>query len=174
MTSQQLLDVSTKLCDNLQKCGAETYRVEDTVERILAAHNASEINVFVINSCCMISFKDQNGHVNSNMLRCEDKTTNLYKLDKFNSLSRKICSEETDYESIIAEIEKINKKPTYPMYVMLIAFTLISASFCYLFGGNIMEIIAAGVVSVLVYPIVRFMDNLKTGIFFKNIIRKYK
>ena len=49
MTSQQLLDVSTKLCDNLQKCGAETYRVEDTVERILAAHNASEINVFVIN-----------------------------------------------------------------------------------------------------------------------------
>ena len=170
MTSQQLLDVSSKLCDSLQKYGAETYRVEDSVERILTAHGASEINVFVINSCCMISFKDQSGQVSSNMLRCGDKTTDLYKLDKLNALSRKLCSEPMIYEDIISEIDKINQKKVYPMYVKLLAFTLISTSFCYLFGGNATEIIAAGAVSVVVYPMIYLMDSLKTGIFFKNII----
>ena len=170
MNNHQLLDIASRLGYSMQKNGAETYRVEDSIARILSALGATDINVFVINSCFMVSMKAGDGQVLSEIRRCTEKTTDLYKIEKLNSLCRKICSEEMDYDSIISEVDSIDQKKSYSFVVKSVAFTLISIAFCFLFGGNLFEMIAALFVSVLVFPIVFAMDNLRAGIFFKNII----
>lgn len=154
----------------MQKNGAETFRVEDSIARVLTALGATDINVFVINSCFMVSMTSKEGTVVSEMRRCTEKSTDLYKIDRLNTLCRRICSEKMDYDSIIAEIDDIESKKAYPFIVKLIGFTIISAGFCFLFGGGLLELAAALIVSVIVYPLVYSMDRLATGIFFKNII----
>lgn len=154
----------------MQKNGAETFRVEDSIARVLTALGATDVNVFVINSCFMVSMKSKEGSVASEIRRCTDKTPDLYKIDRLNSLCRKICSEEMDYDSIIAEIDDIESKKVYPFIVKLLGFTIISVGFCFLFGGRLFELLAALIVSVVVHPLIYWMDKLKSGLFFKNII----
>lgn len=154
----------------MQKYGAETFRVEDSIARVLSALGATDVNVFVINSCFMVSMKSKEGSVASEIRRCTEKTPDLYKIDRLNSLCRKICSEEMDYDSIIAEIYDIENKKTYPFIAKLIGSTIISVGFCFLFGGRLFELLAALIVSVIVYPLIYFMDRLKSGLFFNNII----
>ncbi len=170
MNNQQLLNIASRLGYSMQKNGAETFRVEDSIARVLTALGATDINVFVINSCFMVSMTSKEGTVVSEMRRCTEKSTDLYKIDRLNTLCRRICSEKMDYDSIIAEIDDIESKKAYPFIVKLIGFTIISAGFCFLFGGGLLELAAALIVSVIVYPLVYSMDRLATGIFFKNII----
>ncbi|MBQ8337901.1 MAG: threonine/serine exporter family protein [Oscillospiraceae bacterium] len=170
MNNQQLLNIASRLGNSMQRNGAETFRIEDSIARVLAALGATDINVFVINSCFMVSMKADEGTVVSEIRRCTEKSTDLYKIDRLNTLCRRICSEKMDYDSIIAEIDDIESKKAYSFIVKLIGFTIISAGFCFLFGGRLLELAAALIVSVIVYPLIYSMDRLSTGIFFKNII----
>ncbi len=138
--------------------------------RVLAALGATDINVFVINSCIMFSVKTEEGSIVSDIRRCTEKSTDLYKIEKLNSLCRKICGGFHDYEEIIKELDRIESKKSYPFLLKLFGFIIISAGFAVIFGGALWEAIAAAFTGLLVYPLVYFMDNYKTGLFFKNII----
>ena len=170
MNKQQLLNIASRLGNSMQKYGAETFRVEDSIARVLTALGATDVNVFVINSCFMVSMKSKEGSVASEIRRCTEKTPDLYKIDRLNTLCRKICGEKMDYDSIVAEIYDIESKKTYPFIVKLLGFTIISGGFCFLFGGGMLELVAALIIGAIVYPLIYLMDRLKSGLFFKNII----
>lgn len=150
--------------------GAEIFRTEDSMTRVLAALGATDINVFVINSCMIFSMKTPDGKAVSNMERCLEKSTDLYKIDKLNALCRRICESEMSYDEIISEIDKIDGKKTYPMPIKWLGFMLVSLGFAVIFGGGLWEAVAAAVASLIVYPLIFGMEKVKTGIFFKNII----
>lgn len=170
MNNQQLLNIASRLGNCMQKNGAETYRIEDSIARVLSALGATDINVFVINSCIMVSMASDDATVVTEIRRCTEKNTDLYKIDKLNTLCRRICSENISYSDIIHEIDEIEAKQSYSFLVKLFAFTIISGAFSFIFGGGLYEVIAACVIGLLVYPIVYITEKLKAGIFFKNII----
>lgn len=170
MNNQQLIEIASRLGHGMQSCGAEIYRIEDSLTRVLKALGAVEINVFVINSAVMLSLKTGEEAVVSDIRRSPARGTDLYKLDKLNTLCRKICAQDMQYDEIIAEIDDIDSKKTYPFSLKYLGFSMISVAFCIIFGGGVLEALAAFVVSLIVYPTIYAMDRLKTGIFFKNII----
>lgn len=154
----------------MQACGAEIYRIEDSLTRVLKALGAVEINVFVINSAVMLSVRTGEEAIVSDIRRSPSRGTDLYKLDKLNTLCRKICSESMPYDEILAELDKIDSKKTYPFILKYLGFSMISIAFCLIFGGGALEAVGALIVSLIVYPVIYAMDRLKTGTFFKNII----
>lgn len=170
MNNQQLIEIASRLGRGMQICGAEIYRIEDSLTRILKALGAVEVNVFVINSAVMLSVKSGEESIVSDIRRSPARGADLYKLDKLNTLCRKICSEQMEYDEIIAELDRIESKKTYPFALKYLGFTMISVAFSIIFGGGFLEGVAALVISLIVYPMIYAMDKLKTGIFFKNII----
>ena len=170
MNNQQLIEIASRLGHSMQACGAEIYRIEDSLTRVLKGLGAVEINVFVINSAVMLSLRTGEEAIVSDIRRSPSRGTDLYKLDKLNTLCRKICSQPMQYDEIIAEIDKIDAKKAYPFSLKYLGFSMISIAFCLIFGGGALEGLAALIVSLIVYPMIYAMDRLKTGIFFKNII----
>ena len=170
MNNQQILDIASRLGHSMQKCGAEIYRIEDSLTRVLKALGAIDVNVFVINSAVMLSIKSGEETVLSEIRRSPARGTDLYKLDRLNSLCRRICSQNLDYNTIIEELESIENKKAYSFPAKLCGFSMISVSFCLIFGGGALEVLPALAVSLIVYPLIYVMERLKTGIFFKNII----
>ena len=171
MNKQQLVNIASRLGYSMQKNGAEAYRIEDSVARVLKALGATDINVFVINSCFMVSMHTEEGSVVSEIRRCSEKTTDLRRIDKLNSLCRKICSKENlGYDEIIGELDSIDNEKNYPFIVKLLGFTIISSAFSIIFGGGLLEAIAAAAIGIITYPLFYFLDVFKTGIFFKNIV----
>ena len=55
-----LTDLAAQLGYHLAMGGAETFRVEDTVRRVLAAYGA-QCEVFAIPNCLIVSFEAANG-----------------------------------------------------------------------------------------------------------------
>ncbi len=170
MNNKQLLEIASRLGSSMQKCGAEIYRIEDSLNRVLVALGAIDVNVFVINSAVMLSIKSGEETVLSEIRRSPARGTDLFKLDSLNTLCRKICGGQMSYNEIISEIDRIDLKKDYSFAVKLLGFTVVSIGFCLMFGGGAWEAIAALVISLIVYPLIYALDIFKAGIFFKNII----
>ena len=52
---EELLEFTVSLSNKLQACGAETYRVEETINRIAEAYGVERVDAFVIPSSVMAS-----------------------------------------------------------------------------------------------------------------------
>ena len=55
MNNDQLLEITTEIGWKLLKSGAEIYRVEESIRRMLAAYGFPEAEVFSIPSCIIVT-----------------------------------------------------------------------------------------------------------------------
>ena len=86
-----LTDLAARLGYELAVSGAETFRVEDSVRRLLLAYGI-ECEVFAIPNCLVISLETANGKPLSIMKRIGFHGNNLEAVERLNALCRKICA----------------------------------------------------------------------------------
>ena len=121
--------------EKMLKSGAEVFRVEDTVKRILVSRGIEKSEVFCISSIIIIS--DENGTFSK---RVKGLNFDLAALDSLNSLSRKICNGEK-YEI---------KEEGYGKILQLLCVILGTGSFCLYFGGTLADALAAGMIGGII------------------------
>lgn len=92
MTNEQILTCAINIGEQLLINGAEISRVEDTISRICSAYGVRQSHIFSIASCIIVSLETSDGEWITQTRRILNYGTNMYKLDRLNNLSRKICS----------------------------------------------------------------------------------
>ena len=70
----------------------EVHRVENTIERICHAYGAVHVEVFSIISFISATVRMPDGSFSSQMRRIRSTSTNLTLIERYNALSRRICS----------------------------------------------------------------------------------
>ena len=85
----------------LLESGAETYRVEDTMNRIAASYGLDDTYSFVTSTAIIFSL---NNRTNTRLIRIRERTTDLEKIALTNSLSRKIASKQLDIDEAKSEL----------------------------------------------------------------------
>ena len=91
-----LLDFTCELGILLLRNGAEIYRVEESVQRVLEIYGMSGINVFAIPSLILINFS-ADGHNYSKSVRVRGTINNMERLNRLNALCRDICGGVLDF-----------------------------------------------------------------------------
>ena len=91
MDYYRLIEFATDVGYELAIHGAETYRVEETINRILSAYGVSS-EVFAITNCLTVSIETPDGVPMTRMRRIGFHGNDLDAVEKFNGLSRKICA----------------------------------------------------------------------------------
>ncbi len=87
-----LLDLATDLGYELAMCGAETFRVEESVSRVLSSYGiASE--VFAIPNYLIVTVMMEDGTPITRMRRIGSHGNDLDSVEKFSGLSRAYCSQ---------------------------------------------------------------------------------
>ena len=79
--------------------GAETYRVEETMRRVIEAYG-TEGQAFAIPNCVAVSFVAQNTKPLTIMKRVGYHGNDLERIEKLNALSRRICAEVPELAGI--------------------------------------------------------------------------
>ena len=103
--------------------GAETYRVEDTISRILKTTNFARCDAFVVTTGIMLTLEDwQIGTISLNR-RVGEKQTNLGNIEKINDISRKYCSGELTLKETFHQL-KYMKSVSYPDWLTYIAIIM--------------------------------------------------
>lgn len=113
MNNDQLLEITTEIGWKLLKSGAEIYRVEESIRRMLAAYGFPEAEVFSIPSCIIVTINDENGHALTRLKRIHGSALDFDRIDRLNNLCRHICSEKPDLETIRTSLDEIMGKKDY-------------------------------------------------------------
>lgn len=149
--ADNLLRIAMDIGEGLLKNGAEIHRVEVAIETICHAYGAAHVEVFTIQSLILASVRMKDHTYSSQTRRILDISSNLRMLEEYNSLSRKICREKPDFDTVDVMLRNLKEKRHYPRPLILLGYMLASGSFAVFFGGTVRDGIAGALVGLLVF-----------------------
>lgn len=165
-----LTDLAATMGYHLAMSGAETFRVEDTIHRILRAYGV-ECEVFAIPNCVSVSLEAANGKPLMLMRRIGFHGNDLEKLEKLNELSRRICTEKPEVDEAMAWLRQtLAACRVYRTGVFYLGNVLVGLGFCLVFGGTLRDCLWAGVMGLIIGLVTRFMDRQEANPFFSTIL----
>lgn len=169
MNYHALLDMVTELGYRLAMCGAETYRIEESVNRITAAYGVIA-DAFAIPNCLHISVRTDSGETLSRMRRIGYHGNDLDSVELFSNLSRRICRETPDPAEGLNWIKEAKqKRRSYSYLLYLLGNFLGAAGFSVLFGAGVLDSLFSGICGIIIGIVNHFMEKQKANQFFRII-----
>lgn len=170
---QELLNVALDVGHFLSMAGAEVYRVEETIQRILYAYGAKHVDVFAITSQITVTLTLPNRSCFTRMRRIYSRGTDYTMLEQLNHLSREICAEKPPVEVIQQKLKTIYHGESYSEATLILAYGAISFFFTLFFGGNLRDACGAFVAGVIVRMVLMMMGYLHANRFFINMVASF-
>ena len=127
----------------LLKNGAEIFRVQETMIRILCAFGVTDHNVYVISNGIFATEGEGTDHALSLVRHVPLGGVNLSRIDAVNAVSREICAGKWSMDEAEAALTRVETLTPERPITHIFACALGAASFCYLFGGALLDSVAA-------------------------------
>ena len=105
----KLLGLVGEMGYRLMESGAEIYRVEESVRRLLTAYGLQP-QVFAIPNCLIVSFNTPTGHPITQMRRIPAHGTDIELLERCNDLCRRLCQEVPPLEEAKAQVDALEEQ----------------------------------------------------------------
>lgn len=146
----KLLQLGTELGRWLMLSGAEIYRVEESVQRLLAAYGV-EPEVFVLPNCLILCITREDGESMTRMCRVKVRGTDMELLERANALCRNLCQDPPPVDEaldLVRRLEELAHRNS-PRQV-LIGYVMATFFFALFFQGDLADGIAAGICGLAV------------------------
>lgn len=168
---QELLEFAVSLANKLQACGAETYRVEEAINRIVTAYGVERVDAFVIPSSILASLETDEGQIVTKIRRLKSGETLLDGIERYTALCRRICAEKPPLKEARRMLHETEQKVCrYSLPFYFLGVFLIGAAFAVFFGGGLMEGLFAGLCGLATGVAVKSMEKLRANIFFTSFV----
>ena len=159
-TADYILGKALDIGENILRCGGESHRIEDTIERICSAYGAVHTDVFALPSLVVAGIRMADGTTASQVRRVYKTSNNMYKLDEMNSISRDVCSGKISLEDVSDKIHNALHNKPFPKYLSIVGGVVAAAGFAVFFGGNLWDALAAAIAGFFVSVMNRQKINL--------------
>lgn len=164
-----LLELTTDLGYRLAMNGAETYRIEESIRRILSAYGIDS-EVFAIPNCLTVSIETHDGKPMTRMRRIGFHGNDLDTVEKYSNLGRKICTNKPEPEIAQQWLRETEASiRSYSLPLLLLGNFLGAFGFAIVFGGSIADSICSGVCGILIGFTNFYLGKVKVNPFFTTI-----
>lgn len=133
--------------------GAETFRVEDTMIRILKLSGLAGVEVYVTTTGIMATLSDPEIVPITEVKRIHNRMSNLSRISDVNQISRNLCDGKSSVEEAYTELIRIRDENIYSRRMVAVATIISTGGFTGLFGGTLTDCLVAslnGLIIVLV------------------------
>ena len=159
----KILETSILAGKIMLQSGAETSRVEDTMERIIrnALHKPDSAEAYTYVTVNGIFAKITGSH--TSFARIDQRDFDLNKVTLVNQLSRSFAEGSIALENMHAELLKIEKESaSIPRWLKVLCTAGLSGSIMLIFGGSYIDLPATMIAGVVAYMTFLFIwNNLK-------------
>ncbi len=171
---KRIIRIATQTGKIMLQNGAETYRVEDTVQRmvesrIVALKKIESVNVFVIPTGIMLSVDYENDTITV-LERVYPEGIDLESIDRANEFSRKFTSSLITLDDAEEALEALANPPKFSKVIRILASGMGGGFFIFLFGGTLVEFFLAYVASAVTVLCMDALESKHLNFFIKNII----
>lgn len=151
MDYDKLLNMATELGYQLMYSGAEIYRAEESIFRLLRAYGLEDPQVFAIPNALIVSVTTPQGHPITRMRRIPGHGTNIELLEQCNDLCRRLCFQPIPLDEAQNLVSGLGQKVRlYQPWKILLGYSMAPAFFSPLFGGGVRDAIAAAICGLVV------------------------
>lgn len=173
MDYNALLDICTDLGHRLAMCGAETFRVEESINLIMRAYGINA-EVFAIPNNLTVSIKTPDGQSLTRMRRIGLHGNDLDSVERYTNLSRRICGEKPPVNTALQWLKETDaSRLRYNNFWLLAGNALGAAGFSIFFGGAFRDFVFAGLCGLVVGLVGMLMDRLNANQFFRTIAASF-
>lgn len=166
MEAKQVLEIALSAGQMLMSNGAETYRVEETIERICNSYNL-ECECIVTTNGVFVSVLDINNEKVTSLKKIKSTHLDLYRIELINSFSRSIKQNPICFEDAVKILKDINNAPFFTFPVRLMAASMTSFVYSLFFNGTIYEAIVSAIISLGIYFMLEKLTKVGTFPFFE-------
>ena len=170
MNERLLLEAATTLGYRLAMAGAETFRVEETIQRVLKTYGY-DAEAFAIPNCLIVSIITDTGKPMTRMRRIGPHGNNLDAVEQYANLSRAICNRRPEPKELLNWLQYVeDHRRSYTPFIQAVGFFLAAFGFCFTFGGTFADALGAGMCGLIIMAVDSLMDRLNSTQFFRTII----
>lgn len=169
MDPKRLMDTAVLAGEIMLRSGAETYRVEDTMEHILKNAGADHIETLALVTGLMATVYGEDLKPITIIKRVPDRSTNLSKIVQVNDISRRFCSGELTLDETYDALGHIEGKQ-YNTWIYNIATIGVAVGFAMFFGGSWIDVAAAATAGVLLALLTTLGKKFKVNVFILDIL----
>lgn len=169
MEFNEILEVASYAGQIMLESGAEAYRVEETINRICLSLGVEVASSYATPTVIVTSVTYK-GKIKSLVVRITNRSVDLQKIHKVNDLSRNINKENLDIYEIKKRLKKIREEKRYDNKTTIIFSALGAFGFVFLFGGSIMDAIAAFLIGLAVKGVSIKGEEIGLNSFFNTSI----
>ena len=170
MDENQLISLAIETGETMLKSGAETHRVEDTMERILSVDGKRNPEAFVTATGVFASIQSQNNGPVTQFKRISTRSINLEKITLANSLSRNFTDKKITLEEAMLEIKRINELKAYPYPLTILSYGIVSGCFSKMLGSTTIDAFVAFIVGILLGVFVHLLNKKNVSQFLVSFV----
>ena len=173
MDYNSLLDLAIDLGYELAMSGAETFRVEESITRVLAAYGV-KAEVFAIPNYLIVSIHPNDEQPITRMRRIGMHGNDLDSVEKFSGLSRAYCNRTPEPKEGLKWLDYVrSQRLKYSTPMFYLGNFLGAGGYSLFFGGSGVDAICAGICGMLIGFVDRIMSDLKANQFFRTIAESF-
>lgn len=155
------------------RSGAETYRVEDTINRILKTSDYNGIESFVTPTGIFATIDDDELEHLTYIRRIKERQIHLHKIELANDISRKYCEGLLSLDEAIACIKECDKKQPYKPIIMTFAIGLAAGLFAVVLGGTALDGLITSLAGLILAIISQILRKYAISKFFIDLIGSF-
>lgn len=168
-TISQVLDVVCLASQIILESGGETYRAEETVERMCKGLGIPKVDVLALPTGLMLTLAVENQQSITRIVRVHSRSTHLKNLDECNAISRQVASGTMGAETALHALQEIKKPSRDRKWLFILASALSAGGFAVMLGGHFMEFAVAlfcgiGVEAMLLMTGKRRLPSMVSGL----------
>lgn len=137
----KILNFAVHTGELMLKSGAETYRVEDTITRILESHHFHSVDTFVIPTGIMVTIEDEDLSLSTKVVRVKNRSTRLDRVERLNQLSRDYVSGLITLNEGYSRLKEIEQSSSYSAFTVILWIGISCSFFSIMFNAGIPEFI---------------------------------
>lgn len=146
------------------KSGAEVYRVEDSLRRMLVKVGAKEVESIVTPTGIYLSLRVDD-QLHTAVRRVVRGSYDLNLVCELNTLSRTLADHSEADSTLATVISLANNPPPYSKQLQGIAVAVAGGGFTYLFGGTVLDVLAGAMGAMLVWVACAYLARINTNRF---------
>ena len=143
--------------------GGETYRVEETAQRMAKGLGMDHLSIAAFPTSIFIEAEER-----ARVRRISRRGTHLSRLTWVNDVSRRVERGEMDAQEAEIELMRITHMPGPTLRTEILAWGLAAGSFSLLFGGGAGTFIVAFIIGMLAQACQPLFSHMEMGVLFGN------
>lgn len=169
MDYKLLLETAILAGKIMMESNAESYRVEDTMVRILGISRLETTEAFAITTGLVATLDDPSIDAITVVRRISNRETNLNKIAQVNTICRNFTAGKSTLKETYELLKNIETEQ-YKPFTKDLGIMLLTAFFALLLGGSIIEIFGAGMNGFILILINKLDKKINMDGFIKNTL----